>query len=443
MDSHTDTADPWAATTEAPEPEAQGTLEAESAAGDDSVGGGSASAEVADDTGSKAGLFGRRKSREPSPSSDEGGFDLIAPAPHLLGEEPHFEVLESDTLTEPPELGIGDNFRPPEEVPFEPALSMVEPLDEVAVRDEDVFDFETVSEEIANAVADAQPVGIFGALANPGIHFSPPEAQATDELSEDLADDTPEEVIGTFKEIPDDAFEEAVEKTVDDIVQEDVIEDFDSEESGSISEADEPETEATVFGQDDVEETQSDEEQEVQEAITDLEDELAVSEDPSEDTSEADGAVNEIDIPADPFEDTDEVNEMTEQPDIEEPSMDQSTTTYESEFSLTNELAEPSEGEVDLFASVSTEEPIQDVVLVTTDTVPGMEMGDSCGLVTAVRAADEALSLPTAIDKAHADLVTKAEEVGATAVISVTTDVNEVQAGYLVIASGTAVLAAS
>jgi uncharacterized protein YbjQ (UPF0145 family) len=443
MDSHTDTADPWAATTEAPESEAQGPLGAESAAGDDSVEGGSASAEVADEAGSKAGLFGRRKSRERSPSHDEGGFDLITPAPHLLGEEPHFEVLESDTLTEAPELGLGDNFSPAEEVPFEPTLSMVEPLAEVAVRDEDVFDFETVSEEIANAVADAQPVGIFGALANPGIHFSPPEVQTTDKASEDLADDTPEEIIETVEEILEDTSEEAVENAVDDIVEEAVIEDLDSDELGSIDEADEPEAEANVFKEDDAEETHSGEEQQVQVAITDLEDEQAVSEDLSEDTSEADETVNEIDIPADPSEDTEEVNEITEQPDIEEPSMDQLTTTHESGFSLTNALAEPSEGEVDLFVSVSTEELIQDVVLVTTDTVPGMEMGDSCGLVTAVRAADEALSLPTAIDKAHADLANKAEEVGATAVISVTTDVTEVQAGYLVIASGTAVLAAS
>jgi hypothetical protein len=125
MDSHINTADPWAATTEPPEPEVQEVHEPEPGADDDIV---DAESPPAED-GSKGGLFGRRKIRERSSSEGEKGFDLIAPAPHLLGEDLHFEVLESGILTEVPELGLGDKMGAAEEVPFEPSLSMVKPLD--------------------------------------------------------------------------------------------------------------------------------------------------------------------------------------------------------------------------------------------------------------------------------------------------------------------------
>ena len=76
MDSHINTADPWAATTEPPEPEVQEVHEPEPGADDDIV---DAESPPAED-GSKGGLFGRRKIRERSSSEGEKGFDLIAPA---------------------------------------------------------------------------------------------------------------------------------------------------------------------------------------------------------------------------------------------------------------------------------------------------------------------------------------------------------------------------
>jgi uncharacterized protein YbjQ (UPF0145 family) len=453
MDSHIDTADPWAATTEAPEPDAQELHQPESAAGDDVVDVESAPAEVA----SKGGLFGRRKIRERSSSEDEEGFDLIAPAPHLLGEDPHFEVLESGILTEVPELGLGDKMGAAEEVPFEPSLSMVKPLDEKALRADDIFDFETMNEEIANAVADAQPAGIFGALANPGAHFSPPEADVGEEAAEDIVEEA-EDIVEASNEATAEEFFEDTNASVDEVVHlsdEPLDKHADeSEASGELDHGDEAgesddelEEEAAVTTSSDSEESPSSDEQEAEATTAEHEDEPIGF----EDFSEVDGTVDETDIPADPFEDTPtemlddsyEVDEIVEQSDIEEASMNLLTTTDESGFSLTNAPAEPIDGEEELFVSTGTEETIQDIVLVTTDTVPGMEMGDSCGLVTAVQAADEAPSLPSAIEKAHADLGAKAEEAGATAVISVTTSINEVQAGFLVIASGTAVVAAS
>ena len=453
MDSHIDTADPWAATTEAPEPDAQELHEPESAAGDDVVSAESEPAEVAP----KGGLFGRRKIREHSSSNDEEGFDLIAPAPHLLGEDPHFEVLESGILTEVPELGLGDKVGAAEEVPFEPSLSMVKPLDAKALRADDIFDFETMSEEIANAVAEAQPVGIFGALANPGTHFSPPEADVAEEAVEDLVEKT-EDIVEESNEATAEESFEGTEASVDEVahlsdepLDKHADESEASDELGDGDEAgdsdDELEEEAGATTGSDSEETPTFEEQEADATTAEHQNEPLGF----DDFSEVDETVDEIDIPADPFEDTPtemsedsyEVDELVEQPDIEEASMNQLTTTDESGFSLTNTPAEPIDGEEDLFVSTGTEETIQDVVLVTTDTVPGMEIGDSCGLVTAVQAADEASSLPSAIEMAHADLGAKAEEAGATAVISVTTSINEVQAGFLVIASGTAVVAAS
>ena len=453
MDSHINTADPWAATTEPPEPEVQEVHEPEPGADDDIV---DAESPPTED-GCKGGLFGRRKIRERSSPEGEKGFDLIAPAPHLLGEDLHFEVLESGILTEVPELGLGDKMGAAEEVPFDPSLSMVKPLDEKALRADDIFDFETMSEEIASAVADAQPSGIFGALANPGAHFSPPEADVVEETVEDIAEEA-EDIVEESKEPTVEEFFEDSHASVDGVVHpsdEPLDQNPDeSEASGELDHADEaggsfdePEEEAAVTTGSDSEETPSSEEQEPSATTVKHEDDLLGF----EDLSEVDETVDEIDIPADPFEDTPtemaedshEVDEILELPDIQEASMNLLTTTGESGFSLTNAPAEPIDGEEDLFVSTGTEDTIQDIVLVTTDTVPGMEMGDSCGLVTAVQAADEASSLPSAIEMAHADLGAKAEEAGATAVISVTTSINEVQAGFLVIASGTAVVAAS
>ena len=451
MDSHIDTADPWAATTETPEPDAQELQEPESAAGDDVVSAESEPAEVAP----KGGLFGRRKIREHSSSKDEEGFDLIAPAPHLLGEDPHFEVLESGILTEVPELGLGDKVGVAEEVPFAPSLSMVKPPDAKALRADDIFDFETMNEEIANAVAEAQPVGIFGALANPGTHFSPPEPDVGEEAVEDIVE--AEDILEESNEATAEESFEDTEASVDEVAhfsdepldkhagESEASDELDDGDEAGDSD-DELEEEAGATTESDSEETPTSEEQEADATTAEHQNEPLGF----EDFSEVDETIDEIDISTDPFEDTPtempedsyEVDELVEQPDIEEASMNQLTNADESGFSLTNTPAEPIDGE-DLFVSTGTEETIQDVVLVTTDTVPGMEIGDSCGLVTAVQAADEASSLPSAIEMAHAALGAKAEEAGATAVISVTTSINEVQAGFLVIASGTAVVAAS
>ena len=518
MDSHIDTADPWAAaaqdadakTSVAVEPPLNAAVEGvEPLLGD--------ATEARDEEPTRSGLFGRRKAQteQDADTAKNGGFSLMSPAPRVMSDDPQFEIVDSEALEVAPDLGLADTIGDPLDEDSEPLLAapmddeLYPPLEAVeedgglgsissvlnptSFAKTESIDFDSVSEEIANAVEEAQPTGIFGALSNPGSMADPSneevpfeDAPSTESVAEVVAktEDRLDDIIAEADDSLE-TFVEASEESLADVLEEqevdaeqgstdDVGEAVTSDDESSLDESDDADSEDETG--DLVLDQLTDEA--ADEATSDPESVDAVSipetlpADPFEVAAEEQAEVVaelpaaeievEVEVEADPDADADAdadagspaiepVDESTQEVESadatadEEPDMEpqRSTNSSESSFSLTNAPAEPIQGDEGLFVSTGTEEEVQPVVLVTTDTVPGMEMGESCGLVTAVQAAADAASLSSAIEQAHADLSNRASEVGATAVISVSTDINEVQAGFLVIASGTAVLAAN